>query len=384
MINSLQIKNFRSLEDFKVRKLGNVNLIVGKNNSGKSTVLEALRIYAGNANQSLLIKIADGHDEKYLLNDDEQQDIFDDTTLPFEDLFTGRKFPENEDSIVIGEVANKDSILTIVYGHLIKEVVTSIDEESGDETTRINRRVIINKSELDDIEDNTTGILMVSKGSNVSFVEFSRSSMIHRRLLEERNVIPCSVIPTRFISIDELGKEWDGIALTEGEEIVKKALRIVLPEFENLTFVVNPSRKMRDPQRQAKVKISSLPRPVPLNSLGDGMLRVLQLVLKVFSAKGGFLLIDEFENGLHYSVQKKVWELLFKLSEELDIQIFATTHSWDCIESFSKVSVANTDIEGVLFRVGQSVRNSEKGKIISTVFDEKQLYNITQSDVEVR
>jgi len=49
MLNSLEIKNFRILEDFKVSKLGRVNLIVGKNNSGKSSVLEALRIYAGNA-----------------------------------------------------------------------------------------------------------------------------------------------------------------------------------------------------------------------------------------------------------------------------------------------------------------------------------------------
>jgi len=166
MINSLQIKNFRSLEDFNVRKVGNVNLIVGKNNSGKSTVLEALRIYAGNANQSLLIKIAEGHDEKYLLNEEQgQQDIFDDTTLPFEDLFTGRTFPSSEEGIVIGEIENKDSQLTIVYGHLIKEVITSKDEETGEETTRINRRVVIDKSESNDIDDDSSGILIVTKGN---------------------------------------------------------------------------------------------------------------------------------------------------------------------------------------------------------------------------
>ena len=68
MLNSLNIKNFRSLEDFQVTKLGRVNLIVGKNNSGKSSVLEALRIYAGNANQELLEKIAQGHDEKHFLD----------------------------------------------------------------------------------------------------------------------------------------------------------------------------------------------------------------------------------------------------------------------------------------------------------------------------
>lgn len=382
MLNSLQVKNFRSLEDFKVKKIGRVNLIVGKNNSGKSSVLEALRIYAGNANQALLVKIADGHDEKYLLNEDDQ-DVFD-TVLPFEDLFTGRKFQEGTESIVIGETGDENDCLKITHGFLIREEVTSINEVTGEETVRVNRRVITDKSEIDRNEDNVTDALVVTKRNEQSIIDFSRSRMIHRRPFDEKNFIPCSVIPTQFISMDELAKEWDSIALTDGEEIVKEALRIVLPEFENLTFVIKSSRHSRNIERQAKVKISGVSRPVPLNSLGDGMLRVLQLVLKVFSAKDGILLIDEFENGLHYSVQEKVWSLLFKLSKKLNIQIFVTTHSWDCIESFSKVSMDNSDTEGVLFRVGKSIRKSNKGKVIATVFDEKQLCNITQSDVEVR
>jgi AAA15 family ATPase/GTPase len=114
------------------------------------------------------------------------------------------------------------------------------------------------------------------------------------------------------------------------------------------------------------------------------MLRILQLVLKLLSAKGGFLLIDEFENGLHYSVQEKVWTLLFDTAKKLDIQIFATTHSWDCIESFTKVAVARKDVDGVLFRMGRSVRTSDNGRMIATVFDKVALANITQADVEVR
>lgn len=118
--------------------------------------------------------------------------------------------------------------------------------------------------------------------------------------------------------------------------------------------------------------------------MGDGMVRILQLILKVFPAKGGFLLIDEFENGLHYSVQKQVWSLLFDLAALLDIQVFATTHSWDCIESFSSVAVEKSNIEGILFRVGTSVRKSDRDCVIATVFDESQLRGITQADVEVR
>jgi AAA15 family ATPase/GTPase len=114
------------------------------------------------------------------------------------------------------------------------------------------------------------------------------------------------------------------------------------------------------------------------------MLRVLQLMLKLFPAKGGFLLIDEFENGLHFTIQEKVWRLIFDLAEKLDIQVFATTHSWDCIESFAKVAVERTDVEGVLFRVGRSIKSSDQGRIIATVFDEDKLFSITQADVEVR
>jgi AAA15 family ATPase/GTPase len=170
--------------------------------------------------------------------------------------------------------------------------------------------------------------------------------------------------------------------------VVRQALRIITPEFENLTFVRKDEDKKYPRQRLfrrfAKVKMSDSPYPVPLNSLGDGMLRVLQLVLKIFPAKGGFLLIDEFENGLHFSIQEKVWELLFEMAQKLDIQIFATTHSWDCIESFVNTAIARKDVEGVLFRVGRSVRKSDRGQVIATVFDEDALYNITQADVEVR
>ena len=106
--------------------------------------------------------------------------------------------------------------------------------------------------------------------------------------------------------------------------------------------------------------------------------------MKLVSAKGGFLLIDEFENGLHYSTQEKIWALLFEMAEKLDIQVFATTHSWDCIESFNKVALEHKDVGGVLFRMGKSVRTSDKGKIIATVFSEDELATMTQIDMEIR
>jgi len=302
MLNSLVIKNFRMLEDFTVSKLGRVNLIVGKNNSGKSTVLEALRIYGGK-NGSFIEEIIKNRDG--VAND-----------LLFDDRGKNKEF----------------SIGGKLYG--------SFEEHFSKFSLSI---------------DN-----MFTTHGYLSFTS--------------------AFIPTAFISMFELKREWEDIELTDDEEIVKQALQIIVPDFQRLGFFLN----QQEQKWWVKVKLANLPKPVPLKSLGDGMLRVLQIAIKLVSAQGGFLLIDEFENGLHYSTQEKIWALLFEMAEKLDIQVFATTHSWDCIESFTKVAIENETTEGVLFRMGRSAKASNKGQVIATVYDKERLYNITQADIEVR
>ncbi|WP_394754592.1 ATP/GTP-binding protein [Crenothrix sp.] len=386
MLKSLVIKNFRSLADFEVAKLGRVNLIVGKNNSGKSSVLEALRIYAGNGQRALLETISAEHDERYRIKENERGEF--DAPLPFQDFFTGRKFPVDDSTVIqIGSVTVGKDVLHIQYVFLT-ETVETVTSETGESSTRVRRKPVLT-SEIPDLQGEVKQALQITKGEKPypPFILDSSSQRFRPPMFDAINAIPCSMIPTQFVSLDELADEWDKIVFTEHEEVVRQAMRIIAPEFENLTFVRNEDERpgyRSTIRRSAKVKLSDLSRPVPLNSLGDGMLRVLQLALKIYPAKGGFLLIDEFENGLHYSVQEKVWALLFEMAQKLDIQVFATTHSWDCIESFSKIAIDRKDIDGVLFRVGKSVRDSDRGRVIATVFDEEALYSITQSDVEVR
>ena len=384
MLDSLLIKNFRSLEHLVVPKLGRVNLMVGKNNSGKSTVLEALRIYAGNAQRHLLEAIARGHDERYQVQEGESQDG--EAVAPFQDFFTGRLFPRNrQTAITVGEANKSSSLLTIRYV-VLEEVEETLTDETG--ATKRLQRYFYDPEEEVETDGDLQPVFLIQKGER-SFppLKLLGAGLRSRLISEHTPSVPCSVIPTEFISMDELADAWDAIALTDEEEVVKRALRIVAPDFESLVFVradgsTGPGRYR--PMRTAMVKLSGMSRPVPLNSMGDGMLRVLQLALKLFAAKGGFLLIDEFENGLHYSVQEKVWGLLFEVAERHNIQIFATTHSWDCIESFTKVAVARIETDGVLFRLGRSVRTSDQGRVIATVFDEAALQSITQQDVEVR
>lgn len=376
MLDSLWIKNFRSLEHLEVPKLGRVNLIVGKNNCGKSTVLEALRLYAGNAQRALLESIAREHDERYQFRDT-------DISLPFQDFFTGRSFPADKEAgaIEIGSCDAPRERLRLVH--------QQIPSPATDKFGELLNRMPLTELDLLVRPYEKYHVISVRKGDQ----DLSRIPLISNELLRSWGLqhdiaAPCSFIPTQFISMDELADEWDRIVFTEQEAIVKTAMLVMEPNFENLTFVranehpTPGSISMRS--RTAMVKLRGSDRPIPLSSMGDGMLRVLQLALKLCAAKGGFLLIDEFENGLHYSVQEKVWGLLFEVAQQHNIQIFATTHSWDCIESFTQVALARTATDGVLFRLGRSVRTSDQGRVIATVFDEAALQNITQKDVEVR
>ena len=381
MLHSLVIKNFRCLEDFTVEKLGRVNLIVGKNNSGKSTVLEALRIYAGNAHPQLLEDIADSHDETRILSD--ENTLKNNIYLPFADLFTNRLFPKQDGiEILIGESETDKDTLFIKHIFYINKMME--DPRLGG--LIVDTHEIILKSDYERLLATPfkQGLLVHNLNNEYqSLISFNYSSppRLSQYSYKQTSFIPIGFIPTQFISVSELENDWaNNIAgTTENEEILKKAMCIILPEFENIYFLPSTEKS-----RIIKVKLSNHPRPVPLKSLGDGMTRILQLVLKLVSAQGGFLLIDEFENGLHYSTQEKIWSWLFEVAEQLDIQVFATTHSWDCIESFTKVANEKSNIEGILFRMGRSARKSNKGQIIATVFDKEALYDLTQIDVEIR
>ena len=68
------------------------------------------------------------------------------------------------------------------------------------------------------------------------------------------------------------------------------------------------------------------------------MWRMLGLALALSNAKGGILLVDEIDTGLHYSVMENMWRMISERAVALDVQVFATTHSRDCYESLAAVA----------------------------------------------
>jgi hypothetical protein len=106
--------------------------------------------------------------------------------------------------------------------------------------------------------------------------------------------------------------------------------------------------------------------------------RLFGIVLAVVNAKDGFLLIDEFENGMHHAVQLDVWRIIFRLSASLNVQVFATSHSWDAVKAFQEAA-AEEPSAGLLLRL------SKKGdSLFATTFREDELAIATRENIEVR
>ena len=112
----------------------------------------------------------------------------------------------------------------------------------------------------------------------------------------------------------------------------------------------------------------------------DGINRILTIILSLVNSENGYFLIDEIENGLHHSVQEKLWEIIFNLSEKLNIQVFATTHSEDTIKSFENIiNSSSNKIEGKLIRL-----ENKNNSIRQIEFDANELKIATDNDIEIR
>jgi len=360
LLKSLAIRNFRAFHDLTIEHLGRVNLIVGKNNVGKTSMLEAIRLYANRgATPTFIWEIMSARHEmkQPFVN---VRDML--ATLTY--LFHGRNdIKPGLPAIQIGPIDSPQQMLSITVDWAITETRNSILQtrplESGEDYTA---------------DALTPRFIIKADGTSINYpIDPSLPQGILRLGARE---IACMFVTDNGISEQRLTELWDRIALTKLETDVLEALRLIAPGVVNLNFVSLP---LSGGERVPMVQVTGSDEPLPLYILGDGMLRALGIALALVNAKNGFLLIDEFENGLYSTVQPDIWQLIFRVARRLNVQVFATTHSWDCIEAFQKAGQGGHQNEGLLIRV-----ESTAGAIIATTFDKKQLGMATRERIEVR
>lgn len=389
MFKNLRIQNFRIFEHIEFKKLSHVNLLAGRNNVGKTTLLEAILLFAKLGSPAIIIKILQERD--LLLNVSPQKAFID---IPVQYLFPN--FPNSQlptgISLYIGDVGGYEYI---DIRHVFYKIEAFPPDHDGGHENNY-PQYPYRETELGDELPKTPNIPVKQKlkityqsdgiaktiPANFYF-ETVDSRDFNEMLATERTgtvmdtiVHPVAYVPTNVLSLDHLSEIWDYMiqSNSDDESEAIQGLKLIEPKVQDVRFI----KSSFDNKRTAIVKLEGRKERVPLKNLGQGMLRMLQLVLSVVQAKNGFLLIDEFENGLHYSVQPKVWNMLFILAKKFNIQVFATTHSKDTVESFGKIWKQHEE-DGSFHRLSR-----ENQQIEAVAYECNTLNYALAGDIEVR
>ena len=323
LLPKLTIKNYRLFQDFTIERLARVNLIAGRNNVGKSALLEAAYLVGTQNPRDVLLYILTARGER---------------------------------------LGNREWMLPPLFYNYQLNQASNIEINSGSRWFRIHvpeREELTHLSErfppdrlATIVEEDTFLIRLEHSVGNGSFDLLStdgilrelRQPVLRRPWKSESDqVYLIRGVDTLYRRYDELSAWWDEIALTPRAKTVIEILRIVEPRLEKIDFLRQ--------QSNVNILLKGMNSPILIGSLGDGMHHLLVIAVALASAQNGLLLLDEVETGLHYSVLVDLWRLLFQTARKLDVQILATTHSWDCITAFSHVWNQMEEAEGQYCRL---------------------------------
>jgi ABC-type branched-subunit amino acid transport system ATPase component len=352
LLDSLEIQGFRAFKHLTIERLGRVNLVVGKNGVGKTALLEAVHVYANGGSPIEIGKFLKAKDEGSL-----------------QMVFGGR---DNPDSVsqgsagIIRYLFNGRPNLSKLFRHV----------NSGEVLADLKIGPL-------DSPDRQLVIGVEKRGSSACMRIQLKSYYIDEcySINNEHMFTVVEVMNSKFVSsggIDkdfQVGRWWDDIALTDKESEVLEVLRLVAPEVQDVNL------KMSEFYRIPFVKID-LPEPIPLHSMGEGMYRLFGIALALVNAENGVLLIDEVETGLHYSVQPEMWKLIFETAQRLNVQVFATTHSLDCLRAFEHAASQYGEEESMLISLRRHQEDPER--IVAVLADKEELDTIVHSHIEVR
>jgi AAA15 family ATPase/GTPase len=351
MFNTIKIKNLRAITDLMVDNLGQVNLFVGQNNCGKTTLLEALFFLIGATNPRLPINANIFRGLGFLRN--EWWDTF------FHNLDSSMNIiisgtinnTKEEQKLVIRPIIEKQVSAESVSSNMVSININGGDSKpafmpeglellytsSKDPTTKTQSRIVIKEDQLLTQGTRESSIRGVFVSPSTKFDWKPRFSSIQRKK-----------------KINEL--------ITSLKEVDPSILDIRLNDVGILEVDMG------------------LPNLIPVNLLGGGMANFLSVALAMLDSRDGIVFIDEIENGLHYSMLHKLWKAVFSWAQELNVQVFATTHSNECIKAF------NSSVDPTLFesdaRLYRIERTDENFRVVE--YSNENLAESIESNWEVR
>jgi predicted ATPase len=181
-------------------------------------------------------------------------------------------------------------------------------------------------------------------------------------------------IHTKGTDYNELAKLWDSVLYASRKDDVITMLTILDDCVQDVNFLSH-----RTTNAGILIKRKDQREPIPLGNLGDGMYRILSIAINLANSEAGYLLIDEIDTGLHYRTITDMWRLVMQTAVRLNVQVFATTHSWDCVRSFAEALDMQDDKEiGALFRL----ERRDEGEIAAVRYGAEDLSFIISQNIQ--
>jgi AAA15 family ATPase/GTPase len=306
MYISFTIKNFKNFKSLELNDLERVNLIIGKNNSGKSSLLEAILLH--NMNIASIIPIIKSKNTDLL------------SVTDFKHIIQAffNNFNTKEPIDLIGFFENNKKV-SVSFRLLEKE----------EEIEKINIKIDL-KQDISSLYPKQPYVLQAEYKENGNIKDFYLVFFSLGKLMPSSIPVPkfpLFFLPTSFrTSISQEVALYSQLRSENYQDKIIKYLRIIEPEINSIEILTLTG----EPALYGDV---GLDKPILLSFLGEGMSRLTNILLAIGVSKNGVILIDEIENGFHYSVLKDVWKAISEMAREFNVQIFATTHSYECIQN---------------------------------------------------
>ncbi|MDB9456755.1 AAA family ATPase [Dolichospermum circinale] len=360
-LETVTIHQFRGLRDLELKDLGRINLLVGINNSGKTSVLEALSVYCHPLDIKVWLSTANQREQDIGVYRIRLLDAI-------KWLFTHNyaSIVEPDKPIILISSTGLFSVKKLIASYEEMEQI-SLSEESN----------ITNISNEEEIENEDTP--RVKKGIKLKIEVFADDGY-QLSLFGE---------PPAFIT-DFLLWEDERFYRLSGKREPSLKTSVVTPSshrsevgqfrllseatFQNFKADVIKLLKQID-NNISDIEILLPPESIssrfniyiqheklglaPVSTFGDGIRRLLHIALKLASVKGGILLIDELESTIHTEALQNSFQWLVKWCTEMDVQLFATTHSLEAVDALLEVTESDSDL--VLYRLEPK---EEKTKVV--------------------
>jgi putative AbiEii toxin of type IV toxin-antitoxin system len=381
MIGSLQISGFRGLRDFRMGNLRRVNLLVGKNNVGKTSALEALYLLANAGDPvalwRLLMRRGEQYSEQPIAGRGFQPEVEPRHLFFGHDIKGGAQlristFNGGDDRSIRLEVADADPAMISLP--LFAQFSNEADSGVGQ------RHVLIISGQPNAF---TSGPIPLNTRDAI------RQDVMQIAAANFRNAqgarVASEYLTTDSLAIQEIQQVYNEISLSPREPLVVRAMQFVEPEIERIAAA--PGIVLQGtgwPTRGGlKVKLRGNDEPIPIGSLGEGSWRILALAMSLTRAPNGLFLMDEIDTGLHFSTLPKVWRFVVDTAKEFNVQVFASTHSLDCVRALAALA---TDDSSVMSEI--SIQRIESRSSISYSEDELKALadssRAAQEEIEVR